>query len=66
MIEPIPAPGFRMVSGKRSPPRDGKRYFIQLRMGFADRRVSYTAEQLVWQHDGSSGDVVAVMLTEGG
>lgn len=54
------AEGFRKISGKRSPPRSDKRYFIQLRMGFADKRTSYTADQLVWKHDGSPGDIVAV------
>jgi hypothetical protein len=56
--------GFRLISGKRSPPRDGKRYFIQLRMGFVDERISYTAEQLCWVHDGGPGDVVAVKVAD--
>jgi hypothetical protein len=34
-------------------------------MGFVDERISYTAEQLRWVHDGSAGDVVAVKLDEG-
>lgn len=53
-------PGFTKISGTRSPPRGDQRYFIQLRMGFVDRRISYSAEQLEWKHDGSAGDIIAV------
>ena len=56
----IPAPGFRLVSGKRSPPKGEQQYFIQLRNGFADERISYLPSQLRWIHDGGSGDIVAV------
>ena len=58
-LPPLP-PGFRRVNGKRDPPKGDKRYHIQLRQGFADTRIAYTAEQLVWIWDGSAGDVVAV------
>ena len=57
-ITPIP-PGFRPVSGKRSPPKGDTKYEVQFRNGFVDR-TGYTASQLVWIHDGSSWDVVAV------
>lgn len=60
MFHEIPAPGFRLVSGKRAPPTSDKRYFVQARNGFADERHTYTAVQLRWKHDGSSGDIVAV------
>lgn len=57
---PIPAHGFTKISGKRNPPDDGAEYMIQLRNGWVDKTNRYTAKQLVWIHDGSSGDVVAV------
>lgn len=60
MFAPIPAPGFKLISGKRAPPDDGTEYTIQLRTGFVDRAHRYTARQLVWIHDGSGGDVVAI------
>lgn len=59
-FHPIPAPGFTKISGQRNPPDDGTEYHIQLRNGFCDMQHSYTAKQLNWIHDGSSGDVVAV------
>jgi hypothetical protein len=55
-----PPEGFTRISGKRSPPRDGAKYHVQFRNGFIDWRTAYSAEQLVWKHDGSSWDVVAV------
>lgn len=58
--DPIPAPGFTLISGKRNPPDDGTRYEIQLRTGHVDRTHRYTAKQLVWIHGGHVGDVVAV------
>ena len=58
MTETIP-PGFRPVSGKRSPPKGDTKYEVQFRNGFVDR-TGYTASQLVWIHDGSSWDIVAV------
>lgn len=59
-FQPIPATGFTKISGKRNPPDDGTEYRIQLRNGWVDENNHYTARQLVWIHDGSSGDVVAV------
>lgn len=53
-------PGFSRISGKRSPPRDGTAYTVQFRCGFIDWNNAYTAEQLVWKHDGGPWDVVAV------
>lgn len=60
MFREIPAPGFKLVSGKRSPPKDDKLYTIQLRNGWCDIKHQYTASQLRWIHDGSSGDIVAI------
>lgn len=51
--------GFRPVSDQCSPPKDGRKYEVVFRNGFRDD-TGYTAEQLVWVHDGSSWDVLAV------
>jgi hypothetical protein len=51
--------GFRTVSGKRRPPPD-KEYTVMFRNGFIDWQRTYTRDQLVWVHEGSSWDVVAV------
>jgi len=66
MFEPIPAPGFQLISGKRNPPDDDSEYHIQLRTGFADRTNRYTAKQIVWIHTNSAGDVMAVQKIEPG
>jgi hypothetical protein len=58
-LPPLPH-GFRRISGKRSPPRNGTRYFIQLRQGFTDMNNTYSAEQLNWIWQGHAGDVVAI------
>lgn len=58
-------PGFVRISGKRKPPKGWEGY-IALRCGFVDTRVSYERDQLVWIHDGSSGDIVAVKVREDG
>ena len=58
--DPIPAPGFQSISGKRTPPTGEQRYQVQFRNGYVDRSNSYTASQLVWIHTGSEFDVVAV------
>jgi hypothetical protein len=58
--DPIPAKGFKLVSGKRNPPDDGSKYEVQFSNGYVDRRNHYTAPQLVWLHSGSPWDVIAV------
>jgi len=60
--DPIPAKGFKLVSGKRNPPDDGTKYEIQFRSGFVDRKNAYTAPQIRWLHRDPpcSFDVVAV------
>ena len=40
------------------------KYQVQFRSGFIDRANTYTANQLVWIHDGSPFDVVAVKEAE--
>ena len=61
MTETIP-PGFRPVSGKRSPPKGDTKYEVAFRRlndtPFIDS-TGYTAGQLVWVHTGGSWDVVA-------
>lgn len=56
------AKGFTRISGKRSPPGDGAKYYVQFRGGHIDWNTAYTAEQLVWKHGDkpSAWDVVAV------
>jgi hypothetical protein len=51
-------PGFVRISGKRKPPQGWEGYIL-LRNGWCDGRV-YERDQLVWLHDGSSGDIIAV------
>ena len=58
-VQPIPAHDFRMVSGKRSPPDDGKEYHVQFRNGYVPQ-YRFTARQLVWKHEGHDWDVIAV------
>ena len=58
MTETIP-PGFRPVSGKRSPPKGDTKYEVIFRNGLIDDR-GYTASQLNWIHTGWAFDVVAV------
>lgn len=53
-------PGFRAISGNRSPPKDGSEYEVIFRNGYRDEKHTYTAEQLRWVHDGSDWDVIAV------
>lgn len=58
--KPIPAPGFKLVSGKRGPNNDGKEYQVQFANGWVDRKNTYTAKQLRWVHEGSPWDIIAV------
>lgn len=58
---PLPeiAPGFRKITGKRSP-NSGTKYEVQFRCGYVDHKHTYEAHQLRWTHDGSDWDVIAV------
>lgn len=60
--DPIPAPGFQTISGKRKPPANDQRYEVQFRNGYVDRKHSYTAAQIRWLHKDPPDDfdVVAV------
>lgn len=55
----VPAPGFRLVSGKRGP-RGGEKFWVQLRSGWVDELGPWPANGPRWEHDGSAFDVVAV------
>ena len=57
---PIPAPGFKLVSGRQGPRKKEAKYMVQFRNGFVDQKHSYTAAQLRWTHEGHDWDVVAV------
>ena len=56
-LPPLP-PGFKRTRGK-SGPREGK-WFIQLRMGWADERVAYEPSAIRWIWGYHAGDVVGV------
>lgn len=56
----IPAPGFKLVSGRQGPRKKEAKYMVQFRNGFVDQKHSYTAAQLRWTHEGHDWDVVAV------
>lgn len=60
MSNPDLPPGFRLVSGKQGPRNREKEYTVMFRNGFIDWRTPYTRDQLVWTHDGSGWDVLAV------
>lgn len=57
---PIPAPGFKLVSGKRGPRNKDQKYHVQFANGYVDAKHSYSASQLRWDHTGHAWDVVAV------
>lgn len=58
-------PGFYEWKGNRKPRSEGP-FHIKLRCGFVDTRIAYTRDQLVWIHNGGSGDIVAVKPVETG
>jgi hypothetical protein len=49
MIEPIPAPGFKPITGKRNPPDNGKGYWVQLRNGWVDELGPWPARGPRWK-----------------
>ena len=61
MMQPVPAPGFQLISGKRKPPASwGERLWCQLRTGWVDEHGPWLVATTVWVHTGSDGDVVAI------
>lgn len=69
---PIPAKGYRKVSGKRAPPKSlGERLFCQIRNGICDP-VAWPVATTVWKWVPDAkgeftfaGDVVAVKIEDG-
>lgn len=65
MIEPIPAPGFTLISGTRKPPAPwGEKLWCQLRTGWVDHFGPWPVHTTNWIHQGTAGDVVAVRKDE--
>ena len=65
MRQPIPAPGYTLISGKRKPPASwGEKLWCQLRNGWCDPFGPWPIETTQWIHTGSAGDVVAVRKGE--
>ena len=64
MKHEIPAPGFRLVSGKRAP-ADGK-WWVQLRSGWVDKLAPWPAKgpRWKWGDKPDSADIVAVKRAE--
>ena len=56
--KPIPAPGYRLISGKRAPP-EGE-YMVQYRNGLVDEDYRRTPASMRWIHTGCDWDIVAV------
>lgn len=59
-FRPIPAPGFKRISGKKNPPETKDGYWVQLRSGWVDELGPWPAQGPRWIHDGSPFDVIAV------
>jgi hypothetical protein len=59
-LQPIPAPGYTLISGKRKPPADwGEALYCQLRSGICGREP-WPVATVNWIHQGTTGDIVAV------
>lgn len=66
--QPIPAPGFQLVSGKRNPPKDWPKVWVQIRNGIVDEQAPWPIVGPRWKwafdDDGKPiphpSDVVAV------
>lgn len=57
MKRDIPAPGFRLTTGKRNPPAgDGAKYWVQLGCGWVDELAPWPASGggVVWKWKGDS------------
>jgi hypothetical protein len=60
MRQPVPASGFRLISGKRNPPDKGRGYWVQVRCGWVDMQAPWPAKGPRWKHTGDDWDAVAV------
>ena len=64
----IPASGYKLISGKRNPPANGRKYWVQLAtdtpgMGWCDMHGPWPVETTVWKWKGDkprAWEVVAV------
>lgn len=54
----VPAPGYRLISGKRTP-TEGE-YHVQFRNGLVDEDHKRTPGSMNWIHNGGAWDIVAV------
>ena len=65
MRNSIPAPGYKLITGKRKPPASiGDKVYIQLRtMGWTPPDA-YPVATCDWIHTGSGGDIVAIRRCE--
>lgn len=60
MFQPIPAPGYVLISGRRKPPASmGTHIYVQLRNGWVPEDP-WPIEGPRWKHDGGVGDIVAI------
>ena len=62
MMRPVPAPGYRPISGKRNPPATAKGYWVQLRCGWCDLLGPWPVQgpRWKWGERPDDWDVVAV------
>ena len=50
MIQPIPAPGYALISGNRNPPDgEGVKYWVQLRSGWVDELSPWPVKGMAWR-----------------
>jgi len=58
----VPAPGYRLISGKRNPPSKANGYWVQLRCGWCDMHAPWPCKGPRWKWDDKPDDwdVVAV------
>jgi hypothetical protein len=62
MMRPVPAPGYRLISGKRKPPANSKGYWVQARCGWCDMLAPWPAKgpRWIWGDTPDDWDVAAV------
>ena len=67
MMRPVPAPGYKLISGKRNPPANDGGYWVQLRTGWCDVHAPWPARgpRWIWGDAPHDGDVVAVKPEKG-
>lgn len=64
MIRPIPAPGYRAISGKRNPPKADGGYYVQLRNGMLPKEPWPVRDtRWIWDAEPHDFDIIAVRNT---